>query len=186
MSIVENVREIVENRMEHSSSHDWEHVNRVFLLATRIAEEMEADLEIVQLGALLHDIGRTVGEPHNITGVSKTREILEAFRYDTTRLKEIENIVKNHNMDNWSKLSTIEEKIVWDADKLDGLGAIGIARAFYMRGECGYPFHDFNWFKEDTMFRFDRLNTDAAMKIGYERIKFMKQFFNQLSCELVE
>jgi len=184
MSIVESVKNIVRESMIASTTHDWEHIERVYILATKIAEKEEADLELVQLGALLHDIGRIVREPHNVTGKAKAREILEGLSYDSKRIDLIENIIENHNLGNWHKLGSMEEKIVWDADKLDGIGAIGVARAFFMGGETGLPFHDFTWFEDDTMLRYSRLNTSAAKEIGKERIEYMSRFFERLNKEI--
>ena len=183
MSIIESVKTIVKESMQASTTHDWGHIERVFTLASMIGEKEEADLEIVKLGALLHDIGRIVGEPHNITGKIKAREILSNLSYDEKKIDIIEKIIENHNLETWSNLGSIEEKIVWDSDKLDGLGAIGIARAFFMRGETGYAFHDFSWFDEDTKLRFTRLNTETAKEIGNDRFGFMQSFFERLKEE---
>lgn len=184
MPIVDTLKKLVQKTMEASTTHDWEHVERVFKLSTMIAEKEGADVELCQVGALLHDIGRVIGEPHNLTGRGRAKVLLRGMSYPSKKIDRVMRIIEFHGLDGWEKLESIEEKIVWDADKLDGIGAIGIARAFHMRGEAGLTFHDFTWFKDDTILRYERLNTDTAKKIGEKRIEFMKNFFQTLDEEI--
>ena len=97
MSIIESVKTIVKESMQATTTHDWEHIERVYTIASMIGEKEEADMEIVQLGALLHDIGRIVGEPHNITGKIKAREILNNLSYANEKIEKIRKIIENHN-----------------------------------------------------------------------------------------
>ena len=184
MSIVDSLKKLVKKTMEASTTHDWEHVERVFHLSTILAEKEGADIELCQVGALLHDIGRVIGEPHNLTGRGRAKVLLRGMRYPSEKIDHVLRIIENHGLAGWDKLESIEEKIIWDADKLDGLGAIGIARAFHMRGETGLTFHDFDWFEEDTMLRYERLNTSTAKIMGEERINYMKDFFKRLRREV--
>ena len=170
--------------MEERTTHDYEHTLRVFQTASIFAIQENADLELVQISALLHDIGRSIGEPHNETGAEKAREILETLHYPKEKIEQIEKIVLYHTFSSKDQLTTLEEKIIWDADKLDGLGAIGISRAFYMRGEKSYPFNDFSWFEKDTPRRLTLLNTESAKKVAKQRYDYMKDFFSMLRKEL--
>ena len=184
MPIVDTLKTIVKRTMQASTTHDWEHVERVYHLSIMIAEKEGADVGLCQMGALLHDIGRVIGEPHNLTGRGRAKVLLRGLSYPEKRIDLVLRIIENHTLGNWEKLGSLEERIVWDADKLDGLGAIGLARAFHMRGETGLQFHDFSWFKDDTMLRYERLNTETAREIGKRRIEFMSEFFKRLEDEI--
>ncbi len=183
MPLVDSLQNLVKKTMQASTTHDWEHVERVFRLSTMIAEKEGADVELCQVGALLHDIGRVIGEPHNLTGRGRAKVLLRGMGYPSKKIEKVLRIIETHTMSEWERLESLEEKIIWDADKLDGLGAIGLARAFHMMGETGLLFHDFSWFKDDTMLRFERLNTETAKKIGEQRIEYMKRFFETLEKE---
>ncbi len=184
MPVVDTLKKLVQKTMEAHTTHDWEHVERVYKLSTIIAEKEGADVELCQVGALLHDIGRVIGEPHNLTGRGRAKVLLRGMSYPSKKIDHVLRIIEHHGFSGRDKLESIEEKVVWDADKLDGIGAIGIARAFHMRGETGLMFHDFTWFKEDTMLRYERLNTDAAKEIGKPRFEYMAHFFEILEKEI--
>lgn len=184
MDFLERIKGIIRDYMEKRTTHDYEHTLRVFQTASIIAIQENADLELVQVSALLHDIGRIIDEPHNETGSEKARELLEALHYPKDRITQIEKIVLYHTFSSKDQLTTLEEKIIWDADKLDGLGAIGISRAFYMRGENNFPFNDFSWFKEDTTLRYTLLNTESAKKVAKQRYNYMKEYFSILRKEI--
>ena len=77
MDFLERVKNIIRDYMEESTTHDYEHTLRVFQTASILAIQENADLELVQISALLHDIGRSIDEPHNETGAEKAREIVE-------------------------------------------------------------------------------------------------------------
>lgn len=185
MPIVDTLKKLVQKTME-TSSQDWGHVERVFYLSTIIAEKEEADVDLCQVGALLHDIGKVIGEPHNLTGRGRAKVLLRGMSYPSKKIDQVLMIIENHSMDSWERLGSLEEKVVWDADKLDRLGAIGVARTFYKRGELGFDFNDFCWFQEDAMLRYERLNTETAKVIGDNRIEFMKTFFETLKEELIQ
>jgi len=152
------------------AAHSYAHVDRVTKIAAILAEKEKADQELVQTAALLHDIGRAVGEPHNETGAKLAREILEeqSTNYPKERIEKIVKIILLHPLAFRDKLETLEEKIVWDADKIDLLGLIGIARVFHWMGKK--PFET----ASDTCLRelkpiYNLLNTPYAKKIAKQR-----------------
>jgi len=184
-SLVKTLANNVKERMTplQGTAHSYEHVERVLKIATLIAQEEKADLELVQLGALLHDIGRVVAEPHNETGAKLAKEILAEIGYPEDRIGKIARIVLLHPLDFKDRLQTLEEKIVWDADKIDLLGAAGIARGFHWCGK--QPFES----AVDTAFRvftpiYDQLNTTTARKIASKRNKITTTFLSSLKEEL--
>jgi len=184
-SLVKTLAPIVKERMGslQGTAHSYDHVERVFKIATLIAKKENADLELVQLAALLHDIGRVVAEPHNETGAKLAKEILKEINYPQERREKIARIVLLHPLDFKDSLQTLEEKTVWDADKIDLLGAAGIARGFHWCGK--QPFES----AVDTAFRvftpiYDKLNTSTARKIASKRNKITTTFLSSLKEEL--
>jgi len=184
-SLVETLAPIVKERMNllQGTAHSYEHVERVFKIATLIAKKEKADLELVQLGALLHDIGRVVAEPHNETGAELAKEILKDIGYPEERAKKIAQIVLLHPLDFRDRLQTLEEKVVWDADKIDLLGAAGIARGFHWCGKQSFES------AVDLALRvftpiYDKLTTPTARKIAGKRNKITITFLSALTEEL--
>lgn len=189
------------------SGHDWWHIHRVRNLALNIAKKENADLFIVELAALLHDLGDH--KLHN--GIDKTSELSRKWLFEIEAEEEIINHVcqivsdvsyKGAGVE--TQMKSIEGKIVQDADRLDAIGAIGIARTFAYGGskkreiynpdikpELHNSFNDYknstaptiNHFYEKLLLLKDRLNTQTAKQIALERHNFMeeylKKFFNE-------
>ena len=112
-------------------AHGWEHVRRVYDLALRIADEEEADRLIVGTAALLHDIGRLIrrkGTPHALLSVEESREILKRYPLTAEQVEAILHAIAAHSFSQGIEPGTQEARVVRDADRLDGLGAIGILR----------------------------------------------------------
>lgn len=171
---LEALRNIVKRKMAmlDGTAHSFVHVDRVEKIATLLAEKEGADRELVQPAALLHDVGRTVGEPHNETGAKLAEEILkQSNAYSYERIEKIAKIVLHHPLAFKDKLMTLEEKIVWDADKIDLLGIIGVARIFHWFGKK--PFETVvNICFDELKPLYGLLNTPSAKKIArirYER-----------------
>ena len=138
--IFQKIKEIVETELnrDHDSGHDIDHIMRVYNLAMTIAKsESDVDLEVVQAGALLHDIGGareandTSGQiDHAVIGAEMAKPILENLGFSSDKIEHIQECILCHRYRTNNKPQTIEAKIVHDADKLDSSGAIGIARVF--------------------------------------------------------
>jgi len=179
----ELLREAME-KMDATTTHDPQHTERVYRIATHIALMEGADLELVQVAAALHDIGRSYGEPHAEVGAGKAAEILRLRGYPEERIESVRQIILKHSFSGRERPKTLEERIIWDADKIDGLGAIGIARAFHMQGEKRKPFHDFAWFDQITRLQYEALSTRTGKEIAMERFRFMEAFFRRLNDEI--
>jgi uncharacterized protein len=134
----ELLREAME-KMDATTTHDPHHTERVYRLATHMALREGADLELVQVAAALHDIGRSYGEPHAEVGAGKAAEILRLRGYPEERIESVRQIILKHSFSGRERPKTLEERIIWDADKIDGFGAIGIARSFHSRARNGNP-----------------------------------------------
>ena len=188
------VREKFENEY---SGHDWFHTLRVFKTATRIAEAEGADLVTVQLAALLHDVDDRKLSPETYEDKANAREFLSENNIDSCKIEEICRIIGEISFAENCVPSTLEGKCVQDADRLDAIGAIGIARAFAYGGNHNrLMYHpdvkpNLNMSKEEyvnsksttvnhfyeKLFKLtDMMNTDTAKAIAKERDAYMKDF----------
>jgi uncharacterized protein len=123
----------------HESSHDFDHVLRVLALAERIARAEGGDLEVVRAAALLHDIGRAeeeaTGGDHAAIGAARAREILAG--HPPEKVEAVAAAIASHRFRSGPPPATPEARALFDADKLDAMGAIGVARAFARAGAHG-------------------------------------------------
>jgi len=132
-------------------SHDWEHSERVFRLAWRIAMREGADPNIVLPAALLHDIGRDTefhaeGRVcHAAVGAALARDVLERIGLEPVLAERICHCIASHRFRGEVRPQTIEAEVLFDADKLDSIGAVGIGRAFLFAGEWGPGFTIPRW-----------------------------------------
>lgn len=191
------------------TGHDWWHMYRVWQLSKTIgANEPEADMYIVELGALLHDIADwKFHDGNEEAGPVAAREWLESIEVDESVIAHIEDIIRTVSFKGAgvaSNMKTIEGKIIHDADKLDAMGAIGIARTFAYGGannremynpdqqpETHDTFetykksqgHTVNHFYEKLLLLKDRMYTQAAKKIAAERHTYMEAFLDEFYAE---
>ena len=205
-TIIKNIEKEAQTYFENACpSHDWSHVKRVYELCIYIGKKEKANLDILKLAALLHDIGRRDEEkdPDNLDH-SKISSILSSKILNRYNLNgEIENqvvhCILSHRFRKEQKPETLEAKILYDADKLDSIGAIGIARAYAWAGKKGLllysdknylgtgyehehsPVTEFNYKLSKVK---NKLFTETAKKIGEARHSFMESFFNQLNKEV--
>jgi uncharacterized protein len=187
-------------------SHDWSHTERVTACALRIAQKEGGDPEIVELAALLHDIGRkeedvSNGEVcHAEQGAIIARDILSRHGYDRERTESVVNCIRTHRFRSGEQPESLEAKIIYDADKLDCIGAVGIGRAFLFAGEVGATLHNSHvdisqtqpYSREDTAYREytvklkhvkDRMLTEEGKKIAVDRHAYMTAYFKRLDRE---
>ena len=195
------VREKFENEY---SGHDWFHTLRVFKTATRIAEAEGADLVTVQLAALLHDVDDRKLSPETYEDKANAREFLSENNFDAGKIEEICRIIGEISFAENCVPSTLESKCVQDADRLDAIGAIGIARAFAYGGNHNrLMYHPdiapklnmskeeyiksksttVNHFYEKLFKLTDMMNTDTAKSIAREREEYMRGFLAEFMDE---
>ncbi len=188
-------------------SHDWQHTERVYNLCMHIGEKENADLEILKLAALLHDIGReyqdkTNGEVcHAEKGAHLAREVMERHDVDKEKVDEVIHCIECHRFRGDRIPQSKEAKVLYDADKLDSIGAVGIGRAFLFAGEVGAYLHNVGvdiektkpYTKEDTAYREfavklskvkDSMLTEEGKRLAEERHHYMEEFFNRLNREV--
>jgi uncharacterized protein len=183
-------------------SHDWTHTLRVLRMCERFGASENVDMEVLRVAALLHDIGRSFQDASNGSichaekGAGMARGILEDLPLSETQKENILHCIGTHRFRGSTPPETLEAKILFDADKLDSIGAVGVGRAFLFAGEVGARLHnpDINiedtrsYSKEDTGFREytvklskirDRILTPKGKQFADERHAFMEQFFEQ-------
>jgi len=188
-------------------SHGWDHTERVFNLAIHIGKKEKADLDILEVAAILHDIKRKeedekLGEIcHAELASVEARKILGKYSLDEIFIKEVVHCIRTHRFRGNNIPESKEAKILFDADKLDSIGAVGIGRAFLFAGELGAKLHNPQknhekteaYSKEDTAYREfsvklskikDRMLTKEGKKLAKERHEFMVEFFDRLNKEV--
>ena len=186
------------------TGHDWWHIYRVWKLACKIGIEENADLFVVQLAALLHDIADwKFNDGNEKTGGIVASKLLTEQNIDPLISKKVVTIVNTVSFKGAkvkSTVNTLEGKVVQDADRLDAIGAIGIARTFAYGGSKGRPIYDptikpvlhesfdaykasvsptINHFYEKLLLLKDQMNTETGRKLAYERHRFMKHYLAQ-------
>ncbi|MHA6486234.1 HD domain-containing protein [Bacillus cabrialesii] len=172
-----------------SSGHDWHHVSRVADLALYIGEKENADLFIVEITALVHDL-IDVKMPDTFRfSVSEVYDQLVFFGVGKEDADRVIHIITRMSFRDRDKLAkephSIEGKAVQDADRLDAIGAVGIARAFMFAGAKGHSLYGndqsaYAHFFHKLLRLKDMMNTDTARKLAEERHDFMLQFVRQL------
>ncbi len=204
--VIKQTAEFVRKRLEgEPTGHDWWHVYRVWKMAVKIAEnEKDVDLFVVQLGALLHDIAdwKFHGGDASV-GPKLAREWLEKLNVDEKTIAHVCEIVESVSFKGAgvnSKPKSKEAMIVQDADRLDAIGAIGIARCFATGAKLNREIHNpkakpklhrtfeeykksnstsINHFYEKLLLLKDMMNTETAKRLAEGRHKFMEQFLER-------
>jgi uncharacterized protein len=201
--IIEATTTFVKNILQHDSSgHDWWHIERVRKAALQIGEKENANLFVVEMAALLHDVADEKLNKSEEEGLMKVRNWLSSLQIMESEQEEVIEIISTMSFKGGSRppMKTIEGQVVQDADRLDAIGAIGIARTFAYAGSHGdliydpeLPFRDsmtkeeyrngkstaVNHFYEKLLKLKDTLNTNAAKKAAQERHDFMTAFLDQ-------
>lgn len=204
-SAVEKTKAFVKQSLEGAEAgHDYFHTERVWKNALAIAKDLECNLEVVELSALLHDIADPKFHQGDETLALKiSKDFLDSIQVDARVINQVLFIVENISFKNKdAKIDSrpIELDIVQDADRLDALGAIGIARTFHFGGFKNNPLYDpniepklnmskeeykksrgttINHFYEKLLLLKDLMNTAKGKKMAEERHVFMESFLKQ-------
>ena len=199
---------------DNDAVHGFDHILRVLRMAERLADEEGADVEIVRAAALLHDAQEpreSENEPgslraeHHLSSADLARKILSAYGWEAGRIAAVQHCIRAHRFrDGREPPQTLEAKILFDADKLDAIGAIGVARAIAYATQAGEPFfapasEEFskNGQKQageahsayhEYLFKLrklsERLYTVAARRMGEDRHQVMTVYFEHLAAEM--
>lgn len=190
---------------DDSTGHDWWHIYRVKNLALKIAEPEGGDVFIIEMAALLHDLDDWKLSGNSETNLAKDwLEQVEVEKPDRLKILQIIDEVSFKGAGVETIATSLESKIVQDADRLDAIGAVGIARTFAYGGNKGRLIYDpkvaperhndfesyknnsaptINHFYEKLLLLKDRLNTNAAKNIASKRHDFMEKFLTQFFSE---
>ena len=202
---------LVRDRLEHSPAcHDWDHTLRVLNNARHLCRVEGADLSVVEFAAVLHDLGRPAeladqGHTcHASRGAELAREILPSLGItDPAFVEHVAACVRTHRFRQRTadRPETLEARLVFDADKLDSIGAIGIGRSFHFAGRIGARVHNgaaeaqasASYSREDSAYREflvklrhlkDCLLTAEGRRMAASRHAFMVAFFEQINREV--
>ncbi len=191
---------------ELSPAHDWHHVQRVESLAERLLDtHPEADDVTVRLAVLLHDIGRALEDQgkiddHATWGAKEAESILTEHSTPRDRIDAVCHAIEAHRYSNDLEPESLEAEILCDADNLDALGAVGVARCFTFGGELGKPMHDpelppseddtaagatnYNHFYKKILDLPDRMYTETGADIAADRAAYVRQFLDRFDREV--
>ena len=209
MILIDRTIAFVKEKLDKAEGgHDWFHIERVYKNAMVIAQQEECDLAVVKLGALLHDIADSKFHDGDETiGPRTARLFLESESVDEQTISHVINIIKNISFKggNFGQQFTSKElEIVQDADRLDAIGAIGIARTFNYGGFKNRAIYNpaiapnlnmskeeykkseaptLNHFYEKLLLLKDKMNTETGKKIAQARHKYMENFLSQFYAE---
>ncbi|WP_163409380.1 HD domain-containing protein [Flavobacterium ajazii] len=206
--IHKTIQFVKEKLHDAEGGHDWFHIERVYKNTLLIAGNTDCDLTVVQLGALLHDIADSKFHNGDETiGPKTARLFLEAENVSESIIQHVVNIIENISYKGGNfekKFSSVELDIVQDADRLDAIGAIGVARAFNYGGFKNRALYDpeiapainmtkeeykknnaptINHFYEKLLLLKDKMNTETGKQIAEERHRFMETFLAQFYAE---
>lgn len=209
LKMIDQTIAFVKQELKHAEAgHDWFHIERVWKTSKHIGGQESVDLQIVEFAALLHDIADS--KFHNgdeEIGPKKAAEFLKSISVDETVIEHVQQIIRNMSFK--ASLGTLtfsskEMQVVQDADRLDAIGAIGIARAFTYGGYKNRELYNpeikpnlqqskeeykkseaptINHFYEKLLLLKDKMNTATGKKLAEERHQFMVQYLDQFYAE---
>lgn len=209
MQLINNTILFVKNQLTNAEGgHDWFHIERVYKNALLISEEEDCDITIVKLGALLHDIADSkFHDGDEKIGPKTARIFLESQNVSENIISHVISIIENISFKGGNfekKFNSKELEIVQDADRLDAIGAIGIARTFNYGGFKNRPLYNpniqpnlnmskeeyknsesptLNHFYEKLLLLKDKMNTEIGKKIAQKRHDFMITYLSQFYAE---
>lgn len=199
-------RQFLLDSCNFDSAHDMTHTERVVSNALQLAKEEKCDEDVVLAAAWLHDCVIVPKDHPNrkkasIMAAEKATKYLHSIQFDKEKIPEVAHAIEAHSFSAGIQPTTIEAKIVQDADRLDALGAIGIARCFVVGGQMNRSLYqpddpfcahrdpdDSNWTLDHfytKLFRLpDQMNLESAKKEANRRMDFMKQFLDRMDQEI--
>lgn len=206
MKVINEIKNQVEKIMDNDSAHDFEHVMRVYKNAQKICKKEKANEKLVLTATLLHDI---VSYPKSdkrsklssTHSAKKSKQILKKYDFSNEEIIIISNAIRDHSFSQNKVPATLEGKILQDADRLDAIGAIGIARVFATGGSLKRPFYntddpfcktrkpdDKTWtvdhFYQKLLNLESLMNTKSGKMEAKRRTKILKNYLKQLKQEI--
>lgn len=206
MKIIDSLQNEIKEIMDNDPAHDFGHVMRVYKNAKKICKKEKANEKLLLSAVLLHDIASYSKSDKrskfsSFESAKKSKQILKKYDYTDDEITIICDAIKDHSFSQNKIPITIEGKILQDADRLDALGAIGIARVFATGGSLKRPFYNFNdpfcktRIPDDKIWTVDHffqkllkleslMNTKSGKIEAKKRTKVLRDFLNQLKQEV--
>ena len=206
MNVINSLKREVRTLMINDSAHDFAHIMRVFKNAQKICKKENANEKLVLSAVLLHDI---ISYPKSdkrsrlssIKSATESKKILKKFNFTKEEIKIVSDAIRDHSFSRNKIPATLEGKILQDADRLDAIGAIGIARVFAVGGSEKRPFYNVkdpfckSRTPDDSIWTLDHfyrkllkleslMNTKSGKIEAKKRTKIMKEFLNELKTEI--
>lgn len=219
--MMEQIKAVVQEHLK-DSAHDFAHTLRVYKNCLVIAEDMPSvDLELLSVASLLHDVAKikededdTGGTDHAVLGAQMALSILSDLGFETEFAEKVSDIISSHRYRADNPPQTLEAKILFDADKLDVLGAIGVARSFAIAGRYGQDLYNDIGVEEyirdnlvggtergrikdiskhtpkmEFLLKLrhipSRMFTQKGVQLALERLEYMESFFKRLDLEIL-
>ena len=203
MNQLENIKKVVKSKLgKNDPAHDFEHVMRVYRNAERICKSENGNKKLILSAVLLHDIIKIKNRKDSALKSAKLSEkILKENYFLDDEITIISDAIKEHSFSKGKIPSTLEGKILQDADRLDAIGAIGLARVFSFSGSNNRPFYDpkdpfsknrnlndnkwaIDHFYEKLLTLEEKMNTKTGKTIAKKRTKTLKDFLKELKNEI--
>ena len=203
MNQLENIKKVVKSKLgKNDPAHDFEHVMRVYRNAERICKSENGNKKLILSAVLLHDIVKIKNRKDSALKSARLSEIfLKENHFSDDEITIISDAIKEHSFSKGKIPSTIEGKILQDADRLDAIGAIGLARVFSFSGSNNRPFYDpkdpfsknrnlndnkwaIDHFYEKLLTLEQKMNTKTGKTIAKKRTKTLKDFLKELKNEI--
>ncbi len=206
MKVLDQLQKEVRNKISNDPAHDFDHIMRVYKNAEKLAKKEKANTKLILSAALLHDIvnypkSDKRSKNSSTESAVRARQILSKYDFSNSEMKIITDTIHDHSFSKNRTPKTLEGKILQDADRLDAIGAIGIARAFAVSGSDDRPFYntldpfcskrkpdDQQWTVDHfyrKLLKLDKLmNTKSAKIEAKKRTKVLKSFLSELKHEI--
>lgn len=206
MNVIDSIKNEVKEIMDNDSAHDFDHVMRVYKNAQKICKKEKANEKLVLCAALLHDIVSYLksdkrSKNSSTESAKKSKRVLKKYDFTNDEILIISDAIRDHSFSQNKTPESIVGKILQDADRLDAIGAIGIARVFATGGSLKRPFYniddpfcktrkpdDKTWtvdhFYQKLLKLESLMNTKSGKMEAKKRTKVLKEFLNQLKQEV--
>ncbi len=206
MKVINSIKNEVKEIMDNDSAHDFEHIMRVYKNAQKMCRKEKANEKLVLSAALLHDIvsypkSDKRSKQSSIESAKKSKRILKKYDFSEEEIIVISDAIRDHSFSQNKIPSTLEGKILQDADRLDAIGAIGLARVFATGGSLKRPFYnlddpfcktrkpdDKTWtvdhFYQKLLKLESLMNTKSGKMEAKKRTKILKDYLKQLKQEI--
>jgi uncharacterized protein len=186
---IDAMRHYIQGVFTEPGSHGLDHVLRVVYLCEIIGKEENADMTVLLPAALFHDIARPIetekGIAHEKAGAEMAERYLRSIRYDEEHIRKITHAIRTHRYSSGEKPETLEARILSDADKLDSMGAVGIARTFIRAGEHHGEIKDAIDHMHDKLLNLNGLMySKTAKRLAEERHRYLCTFLETLTDEV--